>query len=153
MKVREVLEKKQQDHVTAVSRDATALDAAKLMNQRKIGSVVVTQGDEVIGIFTERDILRRVVAELRDPAETLVGDVMTAPCIVVEPEDTLESCQGIVTQNRVRHLPVVEDGKLIGMITAGDIMAQSYKNGQVEIHYLQTYLYGSSSSEVPKLHV
>ncbi len=140
-KVRDLLKVKGTD-VAAVSENDTVLDAAKLMNEKKIGSVVVTHEETVVGIFTERDILVRVVAEGADPATTKVGDVMTRPVAACCPHTTLEECKGVISEKRIRHLPVVDDGRLVGMITSGDLMANEALEKQQTIEYLYDYLYG-----------
>ena len=136
-----ILDKKGTD-VATVDRKATVLDAAKTMNQRRIGAVVVTDGDRVIGIFTERDILNRVVAAGKDPKITPIGEVMTSPMACCRRDTHLAECKTVMSQKRIRHLPVVEDGKLYGMISAGDILASEVSDQQATIEYLHEYLYG-----------
>jgi len=136
-----ILEKKGGD-VATVDRKTTVLDAAKTMNQRHIGAVVVTEGDRVVGIFTERDILNRVVAAGKDPMITLLGEVMTSPMACCRRDTRLAECKTVMSQKRIRHLPVVEDGKLYGMISAGDILASEVADQQATIEYLHEYLYG-----------
>lgn len=136
-----ILDKKGSDVATA-DRKTTVLDAAKTMNQRRIGAVVVTDGDRVIGIFTERDILNRVVAAGKDPKTTPIGEVMTSPMACCRRDTSLVECKTVMSQKRIRHLPVVEDGKLYGMISAGDILAGEVADQQATIEYLHEYLYG-----------
>lgn len=136
-----ILERKGGD-VATVERKATVLDAAKLMNQKRIGAVVVREGDKIVGIFTERDILNRVVAASKDPKTTGVGEVMTSPMACCKRDTKLTECQTVMTQKRIRHLPVVEDGKLYGIISIGDIMATEVAEQQATIEYLHEYLHG-----------
>jgi len=136
-----ILERKGTD-VATVDRLATVFDAAKLMNERRIGALVVTDGDRVVGIFTERDILNRVVAAGRQPGDTTVGDVMTSPMACCRRDTQLTECKAVMTQKRIRHLPVVEEGKLFGLISAGDILAGEVADQQATIEYLHEYLYG-----------
>lgn len=136
-----ILERKGPE-VATVDRHATVLDAAKAMNQRRIGAVVVTEGPRVVGIFTERDILNRVVAAGREPKTTKVGDVMTSPMAVCRRDTPVSDCKAIMSQKRIRHLPVVEEGKLFGIISTGDILASEVDDQQATIEYLQEYLYG-----------
>ncbi len=140
--VRDALQRHAGREVASVGHKDSVLNAACLMNQRRIGSLVVLNGERVVGIFTERDVMTRVVAELRDPKTTTVGEVMTTPCLVCKPDDPLLDCQTVMTQQRIRHLPVVEEGNLVGILTQGDIMANSSRESQVEIRMLQDYLYG-----------
>lgn len=136
-----ILDKKGTD-VATVDVRATVLDAAKLMNARHIGAVVATSGEKVVGIFTERDILNRVVAAGRDPAQTRVEQVMTAPMACCKRDTRLAECRAIMSQKRIRHLPVVENGRLYGMISSGDILASEVEDQQMTIEYLHEYLHG-----------
>jgi len=139
--VQTILEKKGPE-VATVRTDSMVLDAAKLMNAKRIGAVVVTNGERVVGIFTERDVLIRVVAAHRPPETTRVEEVMTSPMACCRRDTKLLECKTIMTQKRIRHLPVVEEGKLYGMIAAGDILASECEDQQSTIQYLQEYLYG-----------
>ena len=147
--VKQILETKGKA-VFSITEDATAMDAAMVMNELHIGALVVTRGEKVVGIFTERDILNRVVAQQRDPAATVVRDVMTTPVACCLPETTLEECKGVMTEKRIRHLPVVKEGKLMGIITSGDILALEKAERIQTIKYLKEYIHGpysDSSSE------
>ena len=129
--------------VATIDRAATVLDAAKLMNERRIGALVVTTGERVVGIFTERDMLNRIVAAGKPPETTAVGDVMTAPMACARRDTKLAECRSVMTYKRIRHLPVVEDGKLYGMISSGDILANEVEEQQATIQYLHEYLHGT----------
>lgn len=139
--VQSILDKKGGDVATA-GCDTSVLEAAKLMNERHIGALVVTDGDRAVGIFTERDILRRVVAVGRDPAKTPVREVMTSPMACCRRNTKLVECRTVMTMKRIRHLPVVEDGNLYGMISSGDILATEVADQQATIEYLHEYLHG-----------
>jgi len=136
-----ILERKGSD-VATVDRKSSVLDAAKLMNQKRIGAVVVRDGDKIVGIFTERDVLNRIVAAGRDPKATPIGEVMTSPMACCRRDAKLSDCKAIMTQKRIRHLPVVEDGTLFGLISTGDILASEVDDNQATIEYLHEYLYG-----------
>lgn len=138
-----ILDRKGTD-VATIDRAASVLDAARLMNQRRIGALVVTSGDNVVGIFTERDILNRVVAAEKAPADTQVSDVMSSPMACCHRETPLSECRSIMTTKRIRHLPVVEEGKLYGLISSGDLLATEVAHQQTTIEYLHEYLYGRS---------
>jgi CBS domain-containing protein len=130
-------------HVLSIGSDATALDAALLMNEHKVGSLVVTDGGRVEGIITERDILQRIVAQRRDPAQTRVAEVMTTEVMCVTPDTPIEEARRVMKDRRVRHLPVVGDGQwLRGLISIGDLNAYETSSQEVTIHYLHEYLYG-----------
>ncbi len=140
-KVRDLLKRKGSDVVT-IDLEATVLDAAKKMNERRIGAVVVMQGEKIVGIFTERDVMNRVVAPLRDPAATRVRDVMTAKVAFCTPETPLEECRTAMTRHKIRHLPVVEDGKLAGLLSSGDLLARELAAQEETIRYLHEYMQG-----------
>ncbi len=128
--------------VTTIDGASTVLAAAKSMNEQRIGAVVVTSGDKAVGIFTERDILNRVVAAGKAPEDTLVEAVMTSPMACCHRATKLAECRSVMTSRRIRHLPVVEDGHLFGMISIGDLVAQEVADQQATIEYLSEYLYG-----------
>jgi len=127
--------------VTAVQPSDTVLQAANLMNDRNIGGVVVLDGDRLAGIFTERDVLRRVVAQTLDPAETPVAEVMTTPVITCRPDLTLEDCAAIMTTRNVRHLPVQDGGELVGVVTIRDLLAYKVSEQQATLNQMTNYLY------------
>ena len=128
--------------VATIESERSVLEAAHEMNRRRIGSVVVTKGSKVIGIFTERDILVRVVGECRDPEKTQVGTVMTAPVVSCTPETDVKECWAMVTKRRIRHIPVLLGGNLVGIVTSGDIMARESREREVTIESLAEYIGG-----------
>ena len=128
--------------VVTVGVEDSVLRAAALMNDRGIGGVVVLDGDRVAGIFTERDILRRVVAVGRDPATTMVREVMTAPVAFCRRETTLNECRSVMTEKRIRHLPVVDEHGVCGIVTIGDLMAHEAGEHEATIQYLNEYIFG-----------
>ena len=127
--------------VVAVPADESVLNAARLMNERGIGGVVVTSEGRLAGIFTERDILRRVVAEQRDPAETLVRDVMTTPVIRCKAQAKLDDVMAIMSDKRIRHLPVMDGDRIAGIVTSGDLMAHQVAQQQETIDFLNSYVF------------
>ena len=129
--------------VFVVPSTASVLDAVERMNQLRVGAVVVMDQGHVGGMFTERDVLRRVVGERREPADTKVGDVMTTDIICCGPTTDMEEISAIMKNSRVRHLPVCdEDGDLLGMISIGDVNAAHSVNQESKLTYLNDYLYG-----------
>jgi CBS domain-containing protein len=129
--------------VLSIGPDATVLIAATMMNDHRVGSLVVLDQGRVAGIFTERDVLRRVVGEQRDPARTLVSEVMTSDVVCCQPDTAIEEIRGAMKNRRIRHLPVVDaDGRLLGLISIGDLNAQLAMIQEQTIHLLQEYLAG-----------
>ncbi len=139
--VQEILRKKHGAEVFSMVGAESVLNAARLMNERAVGCVVVTDEDQMVGIFTERDILRRVVAEQRDPASTRLADVMTSPVATCLPETTLDECVGVMTAKRIRHIPVLGEGGVCGMVTSGDLLAFQVREHQDTIQYLKSYVF------------
>jgi len=128
--------------VASIEPEASVLDAARLMNDRHIGSLAVVDGEgTLIGMFTERDVLMRVVAESRDPGETLVGEVMTAPVLACPPTTRCEELRALMRQKRIRHLPVVEEGRLLGMSSIGDLTHAETRTLEETVTYLERYIY------------
>ncbi len=138
--VQDILAKKGSD-IISVGPGETVLRAAQLMNDRGIGGLVVTEAKRLAGIFTERDILRRVVAQRRDPAATKVVDVMTAPVTACGPDTPLDECAAMMTGKRIRHLPVVGDKGLVGVITIGDVLAFKVSEQQQTIDYMHHFMF------------
>lgn len=138
--VRELLVRKG-TAVVSVAPGSTVLDAAHLMNEKGIGGVVVMDGDKLVGIFTERDIMRRVVAATRDPASTLVSDVMTTECLTITADIKIPVCRAMMTSRRIRHLPVMHDGGLVGLVTSGDILAFEVAEAEAQIEQLERYVF------------
>jgi CBS domain-containing protein len=126
-----------------VNGQATVLEATRKMNQHKVGALVVMDGARVTGIFTERDVLRRVVAEERSPREVKVAEVMTSDVICCAMSDDLDDVSAIMKDRRIRHVPVCDtDGTLHGIISIGDVNAQYASHAEQHIHFLNEYLYG-----------
>ncbi len=142
--VKEILQKRTEP-VATITGDATVMDAARIMSDRHIGSLVVVRDEAVVGMFTERDVLNRVVAQHKDPAATHIKDVMTTPVACGKSSSAIEEVSSVMTEKRIRHLPIVEEGKLIGMISIGDIMALQNRVQQETIDYLQDYMHGPGS--------
>lgn len=138
--VRDLLARKG-NTVISVAPDQTVLDAAHLMNDKGIGGVVVLKDGTLAGIFTERDIMRRVVAAGRDPAATHIRDVMTTECATITADVQVAVCRAMMSTRRIRHLPVVHEGGLIGMVTSGDILAFEVAQAEAQIEQLEKYVF------------
>jgi len=127
--------------VTTVRPADTVLQAANLMNERNIGGVLVVEGAEVAGIFTERDVLRRVVAAGLDPVTTRVEAVMSATVITCPPELSIDECAALMTARRIRHLPVQDASGVTGMVTIGDLLAHKVSEQQATLEQMNNYIY------------
>ena len=139
--VSHILENKSR-HVVTVPKEAPVLEVIRLMAEHHIGSVLVMQGDELIGIASERDYARKVILQGRSSADTPVSMIMSHPVICVAPTDTAQTCMQLMTARRIRHLPVVENGRLLGMVSFGDLVKAVIEDQQHEIEALQQYIVG-----------
>lgn len=129
--------------VWCIDRQRSVLEAAVFMKEQKIGGVVVMEAGRCAGMFTERDVLQRVVAEQRDPARTTVGEVMTGEVVCCTPESSIEEARSAMRDRRIRHLPVIDaDGVMRGLISIGDLNAHQLAHQESTIHMLHEYLYG-----------
>jgi CBS domain-containing protein len=140
--VQEILSRKG-SQVLTIGTGATVLEAACVMNEHKIGALVVLDQGTVVGMFTERDILRRVVGERRNPETTQVAEVMTTEIVCCTPETTIDEARLAMKDRRVRHLPLVDgDRRLQGLISIGDLNAYEVFGQQQTIYQLLEYIYG-----------
>jgi CBS domain-containing protein len=139
--ISDVLARKGAD-VATIAPDATVLEAAHLMNQRRIGALCVVQNEALVGVCTERDILNRVISVQLEPATTRVADVMTTSVITCGSNGRTDDCAAVMSYKRIRHLPVVDDGKLVGIVSTGDLMAMEVSASQAYIDDLYQYLHG-----------
>ena len=138
--VQDILRHKGSDVVSMVA-DESVVNAARLMNERGIGGVVVMDGGAMVGIFTERDILRRVVAERRDPATTTIREVMTSPVTCCPVDATHKECMRVMTERRIRHIPVMQGEDVIGIVTSGDMLAYRVRDQESTIELMKSYVY------------
>lgn len=132
-------------NVVEIGPHATAFEAALMMGEHKIGGVLVCNETGICGIVTERDILRKIVVQRLDPAATRVADIMTAEVICGHPHTTLEEARVVMKERRIRHLPILKDGKLCGIISIGDLNAHDAHSKEMTIHLLHQYIYGTTA--------
>ena len=123
-----------------IASDVSVYDAVKQMVEANVGSLLVTVDGRIEGIVTERDYLRRVTLEGRTDQETSVSEIMSAPLIVVRPETSVEECMAVMTDRRIRHMPVVDDGEIVAMVSIGDIVKYQSKQQSFQIQYLTDYI-------------
>lgn len=147
-RIRDVLSRKARTLHT-VESGASVLEAARVMNDHKIGSVVVVHGGRMVGILTERDILTRVVARQSDPSLTRVADVMTRRVLTCRPDTTLNEARLVMRERRIRHLPVLEGDRVVGMLSLGDLNNAEHDTLVETIQIMEAYIAGGSSTLVP----
>ncbi len=141
-KVAHILEKKGSD-VWSIGPDASVLDALKLMAEKKVGALVVLDGEQLSGIISERDYARKVVLLGRDSTHAHVKDIMTSTVITAEPETPVEICMELMYANRIRHLPVLDDeGRLVGVVSIGDVVGAVIDKQGSMIEQLERYITG-----------
>ena len=129
-------------HVWSVSPETTVFDAIKTMSDRQIGSLLVLDGEKLIGIVTERDYARKVVLEGKSSRQLPVRDIMTTRVLCVTPERSVEECMALMSDQRARHLPVLENKKVVGVVSIGDLVKAIIHDQQILIAQLQQYITG-----------
>lgn len=141
--VSKILQSKPDTTVHAVRPSTSVFDALKLMADKGIGALLVTEGESIVGIFTERDYARKIALMGRTSAVTQVHEVMTTAVLFVRPDQTSEQCMQIMSNNRLRHLPVIEAGRLVGMISIGDLVKDIISEQKFIIEQLEQYISGA----------
>jgi len=129
--------------IISVAADISVLDAIKLMAEKTVGSLLVMQGDELQGIMTERDYARKVIIKGRSSETTEVGEIMTTNVCSVSSQETVTDCMTLMTKRKIRHLPVIDDGMVVGMLSIGDLVKAIISDQQEEIQQLEQYISGS----------
>ena len=139
--VKEILDTKGRE-IYSISPDTLVFDALKYMAEKDVGAVVVVENDKIAGMFTERDYARKVILRGKSSKESNVSEFMTKRIFFVEPNTTTNECMAIMTDKRTRHLPVMENGKLIGIISIGDVVNKIIIDQRNTIQYLENYIIG-----------
>ncbi len=137
--VRQLLASKAPE-VYAIGPDAPVIEAIRLMAEKRIGAVVVLQGGALAGILSERDYARKIVLEGRSSKDTQVREIMSAEVLTIGLDDTVEGCMQIVTERRIRHLPVVDGNAVLGVVSIGDLVKAVIEDQQLELDHLQRYI-------------
>ena len=143
--VAEILKAKPEGLVHSIAPTATVLQALQSMADLRVGALLVMQDNAIVGILTERDYARKIALMGRTSVSTLVSDVMTQDVIYVQPTQTSEECMALMTENRLRHLPVVEDGAVLGMISIGDLVKDIISEQKFIIEQMKHYISGRIS--------
>ncbi len=138
----DILKSKPQQGVHAIAPTASVFDALQLMASKGVGALLVMEGERVAGIVTERDYARKIALMSRTSKETLVREIMTSEVMYVHPHQTSEECMALMTENRLRHLPVMDDGHLLGLISIGDLVKNIISEQQFIIEQLEHYITG-----------
>jgi CBS domain-containing protein len=138
----QILRSKPDQTVHAMEPTASAYEAARFMADKNIGAVVVMERGKVIGIVSERDCARKLVAMARSSRDTLLRDIMSSPVMYVHPDQTGDECMALMTENRLRHLPVMDGGQLIGLVSIGDLVKATISEQQFIIEQLEHYISG-----------
>ena len=139
--VRQLMRAKGPD-VWHIAPDACVIDALRLMADKEVGSLVVLEGEELVGIISERDYARKVILKDKSSLDTPVREIMTQQVISVSPEQSIQDCMALMTHKRVRHLPVLEDGRLVGIISIGDVVKAIISQQEFMIEQLERYIEG-----------
>jgi CBS domain-containing protein len=140
--VAHILRSKSDPTVHTIGLTASTFDAVKLMAEKNIGALLIMEGETIVGIVSERDYARKIVLMGKSSKETPVRDVMTSPVMYVDPQQSTEECMALMTANRLRHLPVLDGGKLIGLISIGDLVKDIISEQNFIIEQLQRYIAG-----------
>jgi CBS domain-containing protein len=129
-------------HIISISPDASVLEAIKIMADKNVGSLVVMEDDKLAGIVTERDYARKVIVKGRSSESTHVAEIMTTNVVTTSSAETVDRCMALMTEMRIRHLPVLEDNRVIAMISIGDLVQAIIADQKEEIEQLEHYISG-----------
>ena len=141
--VAQILNAKPEQAVHTTAPGTSVYDAVKLMAEKNVGALVVVDSGKVAGMFTERDYARKIVLMARSSKETAVREIMTAPVLYVSPRQSNEACMALMTENRLRHLPVMESGRLVGLVSIGDLVKDIISEQKFIIRQLEHYIAGN----------
>jgi CBS domain-containing protein len=139
--VSHLLDRKGKD-VWSVDADQPVLEAIRVMAERRVGALPVMSGGQLVGLVSERDYARKVALLGRASAQTFVRQIMSAPVVTVQPTDSVQHCMEIMTEKRIRHLPVVDDGTMVGLVSIGDLVRAVIEEQQQTIEHLEKFIAG-----------
>lgn len=129
--------------VWSITPDATVYDALGLMAEKRIGALVVLEGEQLAGLFSERDYARKVILQGKSSKGTPVGDIMSRRVLCIGPEQSVQDCMALMTERRIRHLPVVADDRIVGLVSIGDVVKAVIADQEEVIEHLEHYIMGS----------
>lgn len=139
--VRQLLDGKRHKLIS-ISPEATVYEALQAMSEHDVGALVVMESERLVGIFSERDYARKIILHGKSSKETLVREIMTSKVVVVRPGQTVEDCMALMTDKRVRHLPVLEESRIIGVVSIGDVVKEMLSEQKFIIEQLESYIMG-----------
>lgn len=139
--VRQLLEGKRHKLIS-ISPEATVYEALQMMSEQDVGALVVMESERLVGIFSERDYARKIILHGKSSRETLVREIMTGKVVVVRPGQTVEDCMALMTDKRIRHLPVLEENRIIGVVSIGDVVKEMLSEQKFIIEQLESYIMG-----------
>jgi len=141
VRVKQLLGRKGHE-VWSVDADEPVLEAIQMMADRHVGALPVTRGGELVGVISERDYARKVILLGRSSAETPVWQIMSSPVVTVTPDDDVRQCMQVMTEKRIRHLPVMQEGRMVGMISIGDLVRVVIEEQDQTIEHLERFIAG-----------
>ena len=131
------------NQIWSIEPKTTIFEALEIMSEKEIGALLVMEEEKLVGIFSERDYARKVILKGKSSKNTPVGELMTKKVFYIDPQKTISDCMAMMTAKRIRHVPVIEDEKVIGIITIGDVVNQIITEQEVTIHHLESYITGT----------
>ncbi len=131
------------ENVWSANPQMTVYEALEMMSEKNVGALVVLEGEKMVGIFSERDYARKVILKGKSPMDTLVGDIMSRKVTCVRRDQSIEDCMALMTDKRVRHLPVLQDNRVVGIISIGDVVKDIISEQEFIIEQLENYITGS----------
>ncbi|MEM9302802.1 MAG: CBS domain-containing protein [Pseudomonadota bacterium] len=140
--IQQILDEKGRD-VFAIAPGASVYDAIDMMADKGVGALMVMDGDTMVGVISERDYARKVILQGRSSKETKVEEIMTAEVITTDGHETVDQCLGVMTTHHIRHLPIVDEGKVIGMLSIGDLVKAKIEDQAAQIESLESYIAGN----------
>jgi len=139
--VKQFLESKE-NNIWSISPEATVFEGLQVMADKNIGALLVTKDDKLAGIFSERDYARKVILKGKASKDTTIGELMTREVVYITPENSLDECMALMSAKHIRHLPIISNGKLLGLLTLGDVVKQILSNQEFKIQELEKYITG-----------
>jgi CBS domain-containing protein len=129
------------NHTWTIAPNATVFDALTSMAEKDIGALLVIKNDEVVGIFSERDYARKIILHGKSSKDTEVQEIMISEVLCISPDQSVNKCMALMTEKRIRHIPVLDNGRLVGVVSIGDVVKAIIAEQQIIINHLEDYIY------------